>query len=120
MIIENETLGYVILPEVRMRSVRTDTNKVLFDFSLLDFQANMTLNLDEMLYPSFDYNIRFNDVKVNQRGVRVKAERDVWQLTGFFNNGAGMVNDYLRGNFHPKYVLGITNRAAELKWDNEL
>ena len=120
VIIDNETMGYITFPEVRLRSVRTDTNQLLFDFSLFDFQANMTLKLDDMLYPSFNYNIRFEDVKVNQRGVRVKAERDVWQLTSFFNNGNGFVNDYLRGNYHPKYVLGITNRDAQIKWDSEL
>lgn len=119
-IIGSENLGGIVLPEVRLRSVRTDTNQLLFDFALKDFQANMTLNFDDMMYPNFDYKIKFSDVRVVERGMKVKAERDVWQLSTIVNNGDGLAHDYLRDHLHPKYIAGITNRDADIKWDSEL
>lgn len=57
------------------------------DFDLHDFCANLTLSLDELWNPQVNYNIVFSDVAIEQKGVMVKEERDVWQLSQILNNG---------------------------------
>ena len=118
MVSDDNTAG-AVLDQVRLRAVRTDTNKVLMDFILKDFVANATIFLDDMWNLQFNYNIRFSDVEIANRGVMVKAERDIWQLSGVLDNGNGVVQDAINGDFTFRYVLGITNRKAGVQWDEE-
>lgn len=89
------------------------------DFILKDFVANATIFLDDMWNPQFNYNIRFREVEIATRGVMVKAERDIWQLSGVLDNGNDVVQGAINGDFTFRYVLGITNRKAGIQWDEE-
>lgn len=71
----------IIIDSIRLRMMRTDTNKVIMDFMLTNLVANMSLSMNEYLYPVLSYNIEFQDAKVVERGILLKSERDIWQLS---------------------------------------
>lgn len=50
-IIGDENKGGIVLPSVRVRAVRTDTNKVIMDFLLENLKANISISLDDMWNP---------------------------------------------------------------------
>lgn len=113
----DNTGGFIA--DIRMRAVRTDTQQVLMDFILKTFRANMTVKLDERANINFNYNIRWDDVEIVQRGTRVKSVRDVYFLTNVINNGNDPINGLIDSAFTFRYILGITNRAGGLKLDGD-
>lgn len=111
--------GGFVMDQLRLRAVRTDTNKVLMDFIMKEFAANLTLFLDDMSNLRFGYNIQFKEASIVERGTTVKFARDVFQLSDCLDDGSGVVQDWLNGNFTFRYLLGITMRKAFLKLDEE-
>ena len=109
----------IILDTIRLRAVRTDTNEVVMDFILEDFEANITLSLNEMWQTQFNYQTKFGGAKIAEPGTMIMDARDVWQLSSLLNNGAGVVQDIINGDFTFRYTLGITNRQAAILWDDE-
>ena len=85
-VVSDDNTAGIILDSVRIRAMRTDTNKVVMDFVLKNLQANISISLNDMWYTDFHYNVKFDDVKVVQRGIMVKAERDVWQMSSKLNS----------------------------------
>ena len=77
--------------------INTNNNKVMMDFSMKNFAANLTGRDDN--YLELSYNIRFSDAEIVTRGSKVKVVRDIWQLSGFLNNGNGFLQPFIDQNF---------------------
>lgn len=115
VVADDNTAG-IVLDSVRVRAMRTDTNKVIMDFILEGLEANISLSLNDMWYLDFHYNIKLSDVKIVEKGALVKAERDVWQLSSQLNSFTGYVQDTIDQHSF-RYTLYITNRKVEVVWD---
>ena len=68
----------ISLRSVRLRIVRTDTNKAIMDFGAQNFNGTFVLALDQFLNLQSLYDIHFDDVKIFNPGKMIKEAHDVW------------------------------------------
>ena len=67
------------------------------DYTLYSLSYAGNSHIDEQFHLHFASNPHFDSGKVNQEGSLLKIERDIFLMSGAFNNKVGNLNTWLDG-----------------------